>query len=163
MKCDAKKFAQMYEAVYVDLYRFALCLMKNQQEAEDAVSEAVISAYENIRKLRKEESFRSWIFTILSNICKKRLQKISQEVPKERSYFNEDLEADTAAGDMDQSLAMDVRNAFFILTEEEQTIVVLSVIGGYNSSEIGGILRLNANTVRSKRSRALAKMECVLQ
>ena len=84
-------------------------------------------------------------------------------MPKERSYFNEDLEADTAAGDTDQSLAMDVRNAFFILTEEEQTIVGLSVIGGYNSSEIGGILRLNATTVRSKRSRALAKMECVLQ
>lgn len=57
MKCDARKFAQMYEDVYTDLYRFALCLMKNQQEAEDSVSEAVISAYENIRKLRKEEAF----------------------------------------------------------------------------------------------------------
>lgn len=163
MKCDAKRFAQMYEAVYVDLYRFALCLMKNQQEAEDAVSEAVISAYENIRKLRKEEAFKSWIFTILSNICKKRLQKISQEAPLEKPDVKQDTQAERAVQDTDQSLAMDVRTAFFVLTEEEQTIVGLSVIGGYNSSEIGSILKLNANTVRSKRSRALAKMECVLQ
>ena len=45
MKCDANTFAQMYETVYKDLYRFALCIMKNQHEAEDAVSEAVIAAY----------------------------------------------------------------------------------------------------------------------
>ena len=28
MRCDAKTFAQMYETVYVDLYRFALCMMQ---------------------------------------------------------------------------------------------------------------------------------------
>ena len=43
----------MYETVYRDLYHYALCLMKNPQEAEDAVSEAVVAAYENIHKLKK--------------------------------------------------------------------------------------------------------------
>ena len=38
MKCSIKKFSEMYETVYRDLYRYALCLMKNPQEAEDAVS-----------------------------------------------------------------------------------------------------------------------------
>ena len=59
MKCSIKKFSEMYETVYRDLYRYALCLMKNPQEAEDAVSEAVIAAYENIHKLKKEEAFES--------------------------------------------------------------------------------------------------------
>ena len=45
----------MYETVYRDLYHYALCLMKNPQEAEDAVSEAVVAAYENIHKLKKED------------------------------------------------------------------------------------------------------------
>ena len=143
MRCDAKTFAQMYETVYVDLYRFALCMMQNQQEAEDAVSEAVVAAYENIGKLKKPDAFRSWIFTIVSNICKKRLQ--------------------AAYEDPDVGLAVDVRKAFFLLEEEEQTIVGLSVFGGYNSKEIGDALKMNPNTVRSKRSRALQKMECVLR
>ena len=47
--------------------------------------------------------------------------------------------------------------------EEEQMIVGLSVFGGYNSQEIGKALKMNPNTVRSKRSRALQKMECVLR
>ena len=47
MRCDAHTFAQMYETVYIDLYRFALCMMKNKHDAEDAVGEAVLKAYEN--------------------------------------------------------------------------------------------------------------------
>lgn len=158
MKCDAKRFAQMYETVYTDLYRYALCLMKNPHEAEDAVSEAVISAYENIHKLRKEEAFKSWIFTILSNICKKRLMKLANDLGnmKEETFFSPEVL------EVDYGLALDVRNAFFVLSEEEQMIVGLSVFGGYNSKEIGEALHLNAGTVRSKRSRALAKMACVL-
>ena len=139
----------MYETVYRDLYHYALCLMKNPQEAEDAVSEAVVAAYENIHKLKKEEAFRSWIFTILTNKCKKRLKKALKEEPGQPVV-------------PDYDLAMDVRKAFFVLSEEEQILVGLSVFGGYCSQEIGEMMRLNPNTVRSKRSRALKKMECVL-
>lgn len=159
MKCDAKRFAQMYEAVYTDLYRFALCMMKNRQEAEDAVSEAVIAAYENIGKLKKEEAFKSWIFTILSNVCRKRLRKTAAE--QERSQG--DVFSRIPSEETDMGIAVDVRKAFFLLEEEEQIIVGLSVFGGYNSREIGETLKMNSNTVRSKRSRALQKMECVLR
>lgn len=61
MRCNAETFAQMYEAVYMDLYRFAVCIMRNRQEAEDAVSEAVVAAYENIGKLRSETPLRTGI------------------------------------------------------------------------------------------------------
>lgn len=158
MKCDARTFAQMYEQVYLDLYRYALCLMKNPHEAEDVVSEAVIAAYEHIHRLRREDAFKSWIFTILTNACKRRLMKIANEQGKlgdNTSFPAEVLE-------VDYGLAVDVRNAFYILSEEEQMIVGLSVFGGYNSKEIGEILHLNPGTVRSKRSRALDKMACVL-
>ena len=158
MRCDAKTFAQMYETVYVDLYRFALCMMQNRQEAEDAVSEAVVAAYENIGKLRNPDAFKSWIFTIVSNICKKRLKK--EDIW--RDYFGEEGYVQVPYDGPDMGLAVDVRKAFFLLEEEEQTIVGLSVFGGYNSKEIGDALKMNPNTVRSKRSRALKKMECVL-
>ncbi len=159
MKCDAKTFAQMYEAVYKDMYRFALCMMKNRQEAEDTVSEAVVAAYENIRKLRNEEAFKNWIFTILSNVCRKRLKKVA----KEQVHSQEDMISRIPSQEMELGIAVDVRKAFFLLEEEEQMIVGLSVFGGYNSQEIGKVLKMNPNTVRSKRSRALQKMECVLR
>lgn len=159
MRCDTKTFAQMYETVYKDLYRFALCMMRNPQDAEDAVSEAVVAAYENIEKLKKDDAFKSWIFTILSNICKKKWRNAAREEKRsdDESMWVGSLE------EPDMGLAVDVRKAFFLLEEEEQTIVGLSVFGGYTSQEIGDALNLNPNTVRSKRSRALQKMECVLR
>ena len=49
--------------------------MKHTEDAEDAVSETVISAFENIAKLKNESSFKSWIFTILGNQCRKNVGK----------------------------------------------------------------------------------------
>lgn len=156
MKCSKKKFSEMYETVYRDLYRYALCLMKDSHEAEDAVSEAVVAAYENIHKLKKEEAFRSWIFTILTNKCKKRMKKALKESPGREEELPEQSEVPN------YDLSIDVKKAFFVLSEEEQIVVGLSVFGGYCSQEIGEMMKLNPNTVRSKRSRALRKMECVL-
>lgn len=161
MKCDAKTFSHLYEQVYQDLYRYALCLMRDPHEAEDAVSAAVLAAYEHIHKLRKEEAFKSWIFKILSNVCKKRLKQANKERQQQtEDFFPEGRQEESREEDV--GLAMDVRNAFFILSEEEQMIVGLSVFGGYNSTEIGKILNLKPGTVRAKRSRALEKMQCVL-
>ena len=158
MRCDAHTFAQMYETVYIDLYRFALCMMKNKQEAEDAVSEAVLKAYENMGKLRDKEAFRSWIFTITANTCKRRLRKEA----KRNDEFIDENRLSTSTAEVDYGLALDVRKAFFILSEEEQEIIGLSVFGGYNSKEIGKMLGIKDNTVRSKKTRALEKMSYIL-
>lgn len=74
MKCDAAAFAGMYETIYKDLYRYALCMMRNPHDAEDVVSETVIKGYERIHTLRSEDAFKSWMFTILSNVCKHKLK-----------------------------------------------------------------------------------------
>ena len=83
-----------------------------------------------------------------------------EESVKRNTGREEELPEQATAPDYD--LAIDVKKAFFVLSEEEQILVGLSVFGGYCSQEIGEMMRLNPNTVRSKRSRALKKMECVL-
>ncbi len=159
MRCDAHKFAKMYETVYIDLYRFALCLMKNSHDAEDAVSEAVLKAYENVGKLRSEDAFKNWIFTITSNTCRARLK----EAAKKKSEPIDETVHNIPAKAEDYDVPMDIRKAFQALSEEEREIIALSVFGGYNSKEVGKILGLNDNTVRSKKTRALEKMGTILK
>ena len=163
MKCDAKAFAKMYETVYRDLYRFALCTMKNSHDAEDAVSEAVMNAYEHIASLRSEESFRSWIFTILVNVCRKRLKKQARQTVNEDAAFFEREEETEPGKSPEYELSMDLKKAFSVLSEEERAVIGLSVFSGYRSEEIGRMLGLKDSTVRSKRKRALRKMEILLK
>ena len=64
---DMDEFMQCYEKVYPQLYRTALYYMRNRQEAEDAVQDAVLAAYEKFYQLREKEKFSSWIMQILVN------------------------------------------------------------------------------------------------
>lgn len=153
-KGDTKAFAKLYETVYLDLYRFALYTMKHNQDAEDMVSETVILAYENICKLRKVDAFRSWIFKILINNCKKKWCR--------KEVQTQELQEIEAVKEEDVGARQDIKNALAELTDEERYIIALSVFGGYNSKEIGGILKLKNSTIRSKLSRGLEKMSLKL-
>lgn len=150
-----KKFTELYSTVYQDLYHFALCMMRHPQDAEDAVSEAVIAGYENIHNLRKEEAFRAWIFKITANVCKRKLL--------ERKRREEELSEEYAAETEHIELQIDVQNALLLLDDDEKFILALSAFGGYNSKEIGEMLDMNSSTVRSKRKRATDKMRLVVR
>lgn len=151
-KGDTEAFAELYEQVYIDLYRFALYTMRHPQDAEDVVSETVAAAYENILKLKKDEAFRAWIFKILVNNCRINLRK--QRGKKENPISEEPEQSENP----DYAQAHDVREAFAGLSEEEREIVGMTVFGGYTSAELERMLGINSNTIRSKRSRALAKL-----
>ncbi len=158
-KKDVDAFAMLYELVYEDLYYMALYMLGNVHDAEDVVSETVTAAFENIQKLRNGAAFRGWIFKILLNQCKRK-RKAYVTKP---AYGEEQIEEGLAQAEtLSREEAMDVRQAFFQLQEEERTILAMSLFGGYRSKEIGKHLKMNANTVRTKRSRALGKMQDML-
>ena len=146
------------------MYRFALYMTKHPQDAEDAVSETVVAAYEHIGGLRKEESFRSWVFTILGNRCRQILKKAQKETVIISSVKNgAEFEERNALHENEYVQRHDIRTAFESLDEEERAIIVFSVFGGYKSDEIARMMDKNAATVRSRKSRALEKMRVILQ
>ena len=154
-KGDKDAFAQLYQHIYKDLYKFAYYVLKNDQDAQDAVSDAVIDAYAGISKLKNADAFRSWMFKILSAKSKRTLKTY---LVRNHERDLDDVER-TVRGSEE---SLELKQALGILSDEERMIVSLTVFGGYDSAEIGKMLNLNRNTVRSKHSRALAKMRTVL-
>lgn len=154
-----EEFARLYTGIYKDLYRFALYTLCNKEEAEDAVSEAVVDAYVEFEKLRDKGAFKSWMFKILSAKCKRKL----------KGYLNKTVELDETldselggrAPDIDNKV--DLWEAFGRLDERERLIINLSVIAGYEGREIAKVLSMNHNTVRTIRKRALEKMRLMLE
>lgn len=147
-------FAEYYQKVYKDMYRFALYILKNPHDAEDVTGEAVMDAYASVGKLRDPEAFRAWIFKILSNKCRRKLKEYTErteEIP-ETYGMTEKMEEN-----------LQVRQAFGRLGEEERILISMKVFGGYKSHEIGEIMHMNENTVRSRISRGLGKMREMLK
>ncbi len=148
---DAHAFALLYETIYRDLYRFARCTLRSEQDAEDAVSETVLEAFAQIKNLREAEAFHAWIFRILTARCSRRIRQYSQ-APGE-------LDDSVCAPETDFSERADLRRAFFSLPGEDRLIISMNIFAGYSSQEIGLLLHMNPNTVRSRQSRALKKLE----
>ncbi len=146
-----ERFMELYKEVYKDLYYLAWYYLGNPQDAEDAVGETVLNAWQNFSSLRNTEAFRMWIFRILVNQCKRQIRKKCNSKVYELSeepYYHPKLEDHVITNEL-----------LFTLSRQERLIVSLSIFGGYKGKEIAGLLNLRHSTVRSKYRRALKKLE----
>ena len=155
---DTCAFSQLYSLYATDMFRFAMYMMGTREDAEDAVQEAVFSAWRNIHTLKDTSLFKAWIFKILSNRCKTDLMKknkLPDILPVEDYEFmlgDEDFSFDSA----------ELKEALSSLTPPDGQIILLSVIGGFKSDELAEIYSMPAATIRSRQKRALEKLKAIL-
>src|ERR1035437_9257721 len=64
-------FNTLYKEYSGRLYRFALGYLKSKDEAEELVQEVFTIIWEKRKDLKKELSFKSYLFTIAFNIIRK--------------------------------------------------------------------------------------------
>ena len=151
---NMEAFCELYGMYKDKLYRFALYRLGDPDDAEDAVSECVLAAWQSISSLRSTDAFGSWIFSILRNCCVRYIRRaVGLRENMEKLY-----EAGRSSDDAGPSASVELAEALAQLSDEEREIVILSAAAGLTSAEISGITGLTPGSVRSKLSRSLAKM-----
>ena len=160
---DKQSFARLYQQVAKDLYKVALYTLGNAHDAEDVVSETFVEAYKGLKNLRDDSKFKAWMMRILSIRCKRKIsgyidskQQISMEDFIETA---EDVSDETA----DCSDRITVLQALDTLAQDERTVVVMAVVQGYTTREIGEMLGMPHGTVSSKLYRTLLKLRKKLE
>ena len=156
---DCDSFAEIYESVYGELYRFALYTLCRHEDAADAVAETVLDAWSALGSLRSPEAFRGWIFRILANKCRAfQRQYVSDRQQLSDNELTEELLYLRASSEPDLAESAAVRDAFFRLPETDRMILSLHLFAGLKSREIAVLLSMNPSTVRSREKRALATL-----
>jgi len=72
-------FARLIERYYAKLIAFAYKILEHREDAEDAVQEAVLKAWENIRSYEITRKFSSWLYRICQNECYMELRRRSHK------------------------------------------------------------------------------------
>lgn len=158
-KGDKLAFARLYSLYKDKLYRYAYYKLGNYDDAQDAVCDTVLLAYEQIDTLKKPSSFNSWIFKIHGATCSKYIKlQIDKRELKDIDELRNSVKTEIGTS----TLSSELNEGLNILSEQERDIVLLSVIAGFNSKEISKITGLTDGSVRSKLSRSLAKMRAFL-
>lgn len=142
---DADAFSKLVDTQMQSLYKTAYAIVRNNDDAADAISETVLICWEKLDTLKKNRFFKTWLTRILINECYKILKNNSNIVRFEDMTVEEGIE--------------DVHNLEFeealdTLEEKYRVIVVLYYSQGFSTKEIAHILKIPDNTVRTRLSRA---------
>lgn len=153
-------FTELISSIKNDLYRVGKTRLNDDNDINDAIQETMINAYKNIKKLKENSYFKSWIIKILINEC----NKIYKYKYKNKNIYerlsNESIETNNVDCNI-QTVNSNIDFELLInnLDYEEKIIITLFYNSNYSSKEISDILNMNINTVKSKLLRAKQKIK----
>ena len=78
-KGDAEAFYQLMNLHKNQLYRIAFRYLKNENGALEAIQETTFRAYRNLKKLKQQEYFQTWLIRILINVCQDELKYMKRQ------------------------------------------------------------------------------------
>lgn len=156
-KGNVEAFDLLYEKYSVRLYSFGLKYLRSASETEELVQSVFLKIWENHRQLKKELSFKSFLFTIAYNdICKLfRKRKYTQIFIDEAIHENNQSSSETVERIDYQSTLSRVVQIIDKLPQRQKDIIRKSRLEGKPSKEIAEEMKLSSGTVDNYISEAL--------
>jgi len=146
------------------LYRTAWMLTGNEADAQDLAHDAMVAALSSLGRFRAEAQVSTWLTAILINRHRSwrragSVRTAAREAVATRSGRDvPDPGEEISAAEEKAALG----RALDRLTDEERTLVALSIHQGLDSTEIGGILGRPPGTVRYQLHEAREKLRRIL-
>ena len=156
---DRNAFRAIVDAYGDRLFRIAFLITRDQNLAEDAMQEALVQAWRNIRSFRSGTNLAAWLNRILLNEVKKLTRrKRHPEEPIDAASRLADPGALPDESAIRADLAAYLRAALRTLSEDQRTAVVFRFYMDYTIPEIAETTGWAEGTVKSRLSRAMTAL-----
>src|SRR5213595_3179854 len=103
-----RAFEKLYQRHVGDVYRYALVVMRNRDDAEDVTQTTFMNAYRAFANGERPRTPQNWLIAIAHNVCRQRFRQ-SQRRPNEVA-LNEEL-AEAPLEEEERVSAEDIRRA----------------------------------------------------
>lgn len=143
------------------MFRAARSILKDDTEAEDAVQQAYLSAYQNLSSFRGDAQLSTWLTRIAVNEALRRRRKsggpaalsVVEEVPDKL-----DLRPTPEERVSQSQLRQLLESAIDLLPESYRIVFVMREVEGLSTREVGECLDLSEEAVRVRLHRARASL-----
>ncbi len=146
---ETDAFTQLMQLHMKDMYRTAVSILMNDEDAADAIQDAILACWEKIDGLKEPRYFRTWMTRILINKCydiRRRNQRFTSfedcEEPAAEDHYN-----------------LEWKEALSALDERHRTVIELFYGQGCRTEEIAKILGIPKSTVQTRLWRGRKKLE----
>lgn len=168
---DEEALEQIYDMTYRQAFSVALQIVKNEQDAQDVLQDAYLSAFRNLNRLENPEKLKSWFNSIVANRCKDWLRK------KKPQLFT-DISIGDETGEEFENSIKDERDTFSPednidysetkrlmqeildnLPEDQKLCVLMYYYEEFSIKEIAEVLECSEGTVKSRLNYARKKIK----
>lgn len=155
---DQQAFAELVGRYRIPTWHVCLQITGNTHDAEDALQDAVIGAWQNLAKFRGDARFGTWLHRIATNaalaLVRRRKDTNSLDVTDEDG-FGIDLTDDRMTPFDEQVTVVDaVRHALNQLPEDFRVAIVLAEYAGLPYADIAEHQQVTVATVKTRIHRA---------
>lgn len=150
-----KWFCNQVGALKNNMYALAIGILKNEADAEDAIQNTLLTAYEHLEDLRFFDKVKPWILKILTREC----YRIA-------SYRKDHVDIDELSVAADPGADSDIKESVWQAVNQLDTkcreIIILFYYEDLSTREIAGILDISEENVRKRLSRARVILRTLL-
>lgn len=145
-KGDKEAFALLMDMHRQMLYNTALLVLHQEDDALDAIQDAILACWENLPTLRKDQYFKTWLVKILLNKCR--------DIQRSQGHYAFVEELPESGDEPDWDTHMDVGRAMDRLGDQDQLILSLFYYDDLNIRQIAEALSISEGAVRTRLTRS---------
>lgn len=153
-------FLELLDPLRDQLYMYSLALEKNLSDAEDLVSESILTCYEYFESIRDHSSFKAYLFKIARTKYRRKKQKSFLFIP-----WNEEKAENIKSSEIRPDLPLDIEilyKALDKLPQKKKEAVVLFEISGFSIEEIKDLQGGTISGVKSRLKRGRENLALIL-
>ena len=149
-KGDGDAFTRLMQLQMQNMYKTARAIVRNDEDAADAISDTILTCWEKMGQLRKPQIFKTWMTRILINKCNDILRRTRKDCMTEKG--------EEAAECLEQYENIEWLETLKCLDEAYRLVMVLYYVDGFNTTEISNILKIPPATERTRQARGREKI-----
>ncbi len=136
-----------------EIFSYCYHLLRNKEDAEDAVQEIFLKAYSNLSK-KKIDSVSFWIYKVAYHHCLNVLRKRKFKI---QVSFDDNMLSSTMTPEealIDSEFSEQTQRALNMLSDWQKSILILKVVQCFNYEDISKIMNRKPEAIRKNYERA---------
>ena len=159
---DVRAYGELVDRYREISFRTAYLISRNSADAEDATQDAFVKAYYALDRFRTAEPFRPWIIRIVSNEARNRRRSAGRRERLALRVIERRGPGDAAPSPDAAAIAQETRGALLAaletLPERDRQVIACRYLLELSEAETATMLGVRPGTVKSRLSRALARL-----
>ncbi|MCP3806640.1 sigma-70 family RNA polymerase sigma factor [Paenibacillus polymyxa] len=162
---EIQDYAYIVKEYQRQIFVYCWRILGSEQEAEEAVQDIFVSAFEKISMYKPTVGFSSWLYKMAYHHCLNLIRRKNLQRKFKITLFNStNMTSDSAAQVMERQLFSEpLSRALGQLNAEERNLLVLRIFEEKSFGEIGEIMNKSEEAIKKKYGRTKTKLKKMME